>query len=532
MTLPKFTQPAIALAVAAVLSCGAGAETTSNGFLTDVEPYIAPLSASPYKFKHIYSVGDQVPVTGDTSGKKFQFIGIPDGMGAYRTGKGKKTEIHLFVNHEISPWVFPGTVPPTENPALRTEPIIGESLVRGAFVSEIILAPDGSVKSANHAFTKTFQDDTQVGVLARADNSFPSFSRLCSASLAGPAEGFDRYIFFTNEEDDAVGAAFSPLGSQTVAIFDGEAHALSGLGHFPKENSVVQPRKDKRTVIMSMEDGPRTPDSQLYMYVGEKNKKGATALEKNGLVGGKLYALKATKAGQAKATEAVSDKAGDILEGTWVELDGAATKNAAELETEADAKGAYGFVRVEDGCFHKSNPNVFYFVTTGDSQNDENKLGRIYQLSLNRKDPLGPCQLRLILNADEAIAKNPNADVPVSPDNIDNNGRYLMINEDGTNPSRDRMTALGRDGSIWSMDLKDFSFAREGEMDTPGRDGTVVQSGARKGGIWETTGIIDASRFFARDAWFVGVQAHAPTLPPAANTAEDGQLLIMFDARF
>ena len=56
----------------------------------------------------------------------------------------------------------------------------------------------------------------------------------------------------------------------------------------------MQPARGKLTVIMGMEDGPATDprgdNSQLYLYVGEKDSSaGATVLERNGLVGGTLY---------------------------------------------------------------------------------------------------------------------------------------------------------------------------------------------------------------------------------------------------
>ena len=50
-------------------------------------------------------------------------------------------------------------------------------------------------------------------------------------------------------------------------------------------------------------------------------------------------------------------------------------------------------------------------------------------------------------------------------------------------------------------------------------------------GVWETSGIIDTSDFFGNDSWLTVVQAHGPSLAPAPNTVEDGQLLLMVPAR-
>ena len=41
--------------------------------------------------------------------------------------------------------------------------------------------------------------------------------------------------------------------------------------------------------LMLTEDGPRTPDSQLYMYIGRKDRSSDNALRRNGLDNGKLY---------------------------------------------------------------------------------------------------------------------------------------------------------------------------------------------------------------------------------------------------
>jgi hypothetical protein len=125
-------------------------------------------------------------------------------------------------------------------------------------------------------------------------------------------------------------------------------------------------------------------------------------------------------------------------------------------------------------------------------------------------------------------------DIAISPDNIGVSGQYLMINEDGTTESRAVMAAKGRDGSIWRFDLVkgpvqavgvDASTAtRVAQLDPPGRDGIAVSPG-----IWETSGIIDASALFGPDTWLSDVQAHPPTTAPGGSsvTVEDGQLFLM-----
>ncbi len=87
------------------------------------------------------------------------------------------------------------------------------------------------------------------------------------------------------------------------------------------------------------------------------------------------------------------------------------------------------------------------------------------------------------------------------------------------------MGSKGRDGSIWRFDIGKRSAStpplrlRIAELDPPGRDGVAVGPG-----IWETSGIIDASALFGGEAWLFDVQAHPPTAAPRPNTVEDGQL--------
>jgi hypothetical protein len=96
-----------------------------------------------------------------------------------------------------------------------------------------------------------------------------------------------------------------------------------------------------------------------------------------------------------------------------------------------------------------------------------------------------------------------------------------MINENGTTESRVVMAAKGRDGSIWRFDLvkrpgravgvEASRATRVAQLDPPGRDGVAVGPG-----VWETSGIIDASALFGADSWLSDVQAHPPTTARAA----------------
>jgi Bacterial protein of unknown function (DUF839) len=495
--LTKFAGALVAGATASVLAIG-----PVSADIAPVKPYTVPLS-NEYEIRPLLSVGDTVPETGNP-GQEYRMVGIPDGLGA---GLERRAAT-LHMNHEL-------TQPTT------SEPEVGRPANRGALVSKYSLSSRGMV-SGERAYDAVFQENTLVGPAPTTANATAAFSRFCSGNFAGREYGFDRGIYFTGEEE-ATAATFDGKGGQTVAIFDNEVHALPKFGHFAKENTLPQPRSDSKTVMMTLEDGPSGPDSQLYMYVGTKQPSGSV-LSRNGLDNGKLYTFVSDDPAKNSETTFLNGS----ITGHWVEVPGAEALTADQLETASDAVGATGFVRIEDGAFSKRNRNDFFFVTTGGNAPAGNELGRLYHLRLGA-DPLAPATLEIVYNADTVIAGG--GDTAISPDNVDTSRNQLMINEDGTTQSRAVMAQKGRDGSIWRFNLvgggggqtvDGDSATRVAELDPPGRDGVPVGPG-----VWETSGIISLGGVFGNNFWMFDVQAHPPTTAPAPGTVEDGQLLLM-----
>jgi hypothetical protein len=481
---------------------------------TSVKPYVEPVGGD-YQIKALFSVDDRVPLLGGAPGQEYRMVGIPDGLGAHPNGDGTST---LFMNHELG---F----------TAQSEPVVGGPKNRGAIVSQWILDADGDPVAGRRAYDQIFDEDTLLGPAPEVGNEaqMPSqFARFCSGFLAGRAEGFDRPIYLTNEESTSP-ETFDGKGGLSVAIFDSGLHTLPKLGRYSKENTNVQPGQGTRTVVFATEDGPATLDNQLYMYVGEKDRSAdATVLARNGLDNGKLYVFRSLDPERNSERTFTSGS----VTGKWVQIPDAEDLTDTELEAASDAVGAMTFVRPEDGAFNPNNPNEFFFDTTGSSSGADdgvNELGRLYSLRLNKSDPLKPATLSVVYNADTVVAAG--GDIAISPDNIGVSGRYLMINEDGTTESRAVMAAKSRDGSIWRFDLVkgrvgvDASTAtRVAQLDPPGRDNVPVGPG-----VWETSGIIDASALFGADSWLSDVQAHPPTTAPGGSTVtvEDGQLFLL-----
>jgi hypothetical protein len=501
---------AVALAVMLVVA-GAGLAATS------VKPYVEPVG-SEYQVRALFSVDDKVPLLGGAPGQQYRMVGIPDGLGAHPNRDGTST---LFMNHELGFTAL-------------SEPVVGGPKNRGAIVSQWTLDADGDPVAGRRAYDQIYDENRLLGPAPVVGNEAQmprQLARFCSGFLAGPATGFDRPIYLTNEEASSPDT-FDGLGGLSVAIFDGGLHTLPKLGRYAKENTVVQPGQGTGTVIFPTEDGPATLDNQLYMYVGKKDRSArASVLSRNGLDNGTLYVFRSLDPANNSERSFTSGS----VTGEWVPIPDAEALTDTQLEAASDAAGAMTFVRPEDGAFNPNNPNEFFFDTTGSSSGaDEgvNELGRLYSLRLHPGNPLKPATLTVVYNADTVVAAG--GDIAISPDNLDVSGRYLMINEDGTTESRAVMAAKGRDGSIWRFDLvkgptgavgvDTATATRVAQLDPPGRDGIPVGPG-----VWETSGIIDASALFGADTWLSDVQAHPPTTAPGGPTVtvEDGQLFLL-----
>jgi len=530
-----------------VIASAAGACCAATSLLAGIttsEP--AYLNAPPsgnFTFSPLVTVGDYVPLTGGTPSDKFGFVGIPDAMGLYKDPV--TSENILFVAHELPSGV-------------QSEPFYGATKYKGAWVSRFVLEADGSVTSGGFAHKELYLGN----VYSRAqpplatDLDTNGFTRFCSGSFAGPAHGMDRPIFLTNEESSS--GNFSAAGSQTVAIIDGKMHTLPDLARVARETTLVMPRRDALTAIVSTEDNGSP--SFIYLYVGTKQRRSTNVLEKNGLSGGKTYVL-AGRGADAGKNEA-SFTTGSLL-ARWVEIPNAATLTAAQLITAATNAGGFGLVRVEDAEFDPLAPTRTMFVaSTGGS--GANRLGRLYKVNFNPTAPAADCTVDVIYNADLIATPggtytvganlgassysgydiNAGTDYPVSVDNIAVNANYIVICEDRNSPADAVWAKYGRNGGVWTLDRNnnyaakyqgDFNFAY-----TNARDGVT-----RTAGLWEASGVIDASSIYGPDTFIINVQAHGGSTQQRSNIlkpdgsgtftkaeaqsrfVEDGQVLLM-----
>src|SRR6185503_12681811 len=140
------------LSLAASLAAATSAMAQA-GFLTSITPYTVPVGPE-YRIIPILSTGDRVPRTSNPM-QQYQMVGIPDGLGAHSNADGTVT---FYMNHELR----------NNN---NSEPIIGAPLNRGAIVSKIILASDGSVLSGDRAYNTVYVENALFGPPPQAGNS-------------------------------------------------------------------------------------------------------------------------------------------------------------------------------------------------------------------------------------------------------------------------------------------------------------------------------------------------------------------------
>src|SRR5262245_10497090 len=486
-----------------------------DGF-TAAPLYLVPV-AGGVTTTALLTVGDVIDRTG-VPAQQYRLTGIPDGLGAAAAGAGN---VQLFMNHE-----FVNT---------RTSvPIVNASPVTGAYVSRFVLSgSDAEPLSGDQAYTKVVRGTDPTPLTG-------AFGRFCSGFLGGPEVGLDRLIYFCAEETSAPGT-FDGKGGQAVAIFDGVAHILPELSHFEKENVVVLPNTGDKTVILTTEDAGSLT-SQLYMYVGTKNPSATDPLVKNGLVGGKLYVLAASTAGQGENT---FHKGDGTLSLSWVEVPDPANKvdptapgvtDATNLEKVVQGLKSFNFVRVEDVAFDRNQPGTFYFITTGsgaESPTNPNSLGRLYRASIDPSNPTAGAKLTVLLEGDKG-------DPFVNPDNIDLNAQgQMLICEDPNSPEHNGGNAAGdafwaargnRDSSVWLYDTASGALVRVAQIDRATAAASVPAALGNNPGVkgsWETSGVIDVSALYGPGAWLIDVQGHTIMSNNPLVGNEGGQLLLL-----
>lgn len=429
------------------------------GELTAKRSFLIAIDSATLEITPIITAGETVA--------DYQMAGVPDGLGAYKDGD----DVVLFMNHELTP-------SDNENASF-------------ARVSRLVLdGTTGAVKSGTYAL-----DGTE------------GYERLCSASLAGSAEGFDTPVFMTGEESTS-----GEFGGMSLAI-DGatsEVTQLPWLGHVSHENVLAVPGFDGKTVVVTTDDDSK--GSELYLYIADSP---ADLLAGNG----QLYVFKSDTGANTGDI-----KKGDDLTGSFVPVDQGDNPDQQTLQEAVKGMGAFTFVRLEDVTYDRNTTTTIYFADTGDDADPNldssgqpyTKNGRIYSMTLDPSAPTKVTSFSVLLDGDAG-------DDIKNPDNLDTSKTTLMICEDRNGYNR----AENSDdtGRILAYDFASGKLTAIAKIDQS--DGSGVLDEGDKAGSWESSGILNVSDLFGDGVWLADVQAHSIKVAQFGTEDESGQLLML-----
>ena len=440
----------------------------------------------------------------------FTFQGIPDGIGLAPANEGGGVDV--FVNHEET-----------------TVPFFGSADFQDASVSRVTLnLTTGAVMAASVALPP------EAG-----------FLRFCSASMAGPDEGFSAYTFLTGEETNDIvdvpgvstyGAdpAIAPQRQGGYAVIldvaSGAFTPVPGLGRMNHENTIAVPGGWKQFALLTTDDTFSAPSSQLYLYLAKRELD--IWLDR-----GKLRAFRVTGTNSGPvdpadpfngANDYLDIQPGDDWQGEFITVPkriarGQKKRTAPQdaLEQWSNDRNVFQFIRLEDLAYDKNNPRIVYVADTGRSRIVPDpatgrlkrgpsgtvgsaRNGRIFKFVFNAKNPRKVDSFSVFADGDAPGA--PEFVAMRNPDNMDTSANSVMVQEDT------------RDAKIWRHDFGTGIWSVVATVNDP------------RG---ESSGIVDASDWYGPGSWILDVQAHGSNFTEEVDIGgvlrklEDGQLLLM-----
>ena len=449
---------------------------------TATGPYLIG-TAPNVRLTSIVTVGDPLPDDGP-------FVGIPDGIGAFDNGDGTIT---VLVNHELR----------ADAGSVRDHGFTGAFVDRLVIDKQTlaIVSSDDLIKSVlvwNAASDGYEAASTPIGRLCSAD--LPEASAFYNASSG---LGSSARIYLTGEEVGAEGRLFGTVVSDNNGPDEtGTAYELPFLGNMSYENAVANPYAQNKTIVAVTDD---SRPGQVYIYVGEKRGSG-TEIEKAGLHGGDLYGVKVTDLPNELAE---TGAAGTFTLQEMGNRGDVSELGGAELQAESTAEGVTEFLRPEDAAWDPDQPNVLYFVTTGNPTTGQPS--RLYKLTFDDiTDPVAGGNIEMLV---EGIGGP--GEVKMLDNMTVENGKIVMQEDPGSDP---------RQAKVWEYDIASGGLTELAQFDPAlfGGDGPVTIDEESSGVIDVTDVLGDADT----RAYLLDAQVHAPSGDPA--TVELGQLAVMY----
>jgi hypothetical protein len=412
---------AVVLGLLTVGIVGWGASAANNtGFKTAKPAYLVPMVPG--------AAVDPILSAGDIVGG-YQMTGIPDGLGAYKTGGDT---LQIAMNHELGR-SFPAVPPGVD-----------------ARISKVTInRKTHGVLEASYLF-----------------NGQEHFERFCSATLE-QINGTPYYL--TGEEAVPVGHD----GSSIVMNADtGQWTETPQFGHFEHEN-VVPVLGFKKFVLVSTEDNFRVGvPSYLFAYIADSFEDAVSGDPAHG----SLYVWRALN----PADTAFGMAKGSTIPGEFVPISQAENANDTTLKAAATAKHAFRFARLEDAAAAVQKSGRLYFSDTG-KPGEATLAGRIYRLDLDPSDPT---------HASVTLALDSTVDDMRNPDNVGASPQSLMIQEDRENPFRaENYSRILRydfnDGSLTPVARVNTLVGLPGQWESSG----IIWAGNLLGGGWWLTSV-------------------------------------------
>ena len=480
------------LAAASVLLVSAAPAAAGDaGFKTSQLPMLSGVAAG-VEVEALITVGETLP-------GGYRFEAIPDGISLRTRGQGR---VDLYINHETS------TVPFPYRPAAPTE-------------------ANSQNDFDNSQLSKLILNQKSGGILhgAMAITSEENWQRFCSNFLATAEQGFDRPILFTNEEaTDTVnrtGIAWpvtaggsDPQQAGVVVAYDvrtGQRRPILGMGRHNHENSVAVPGLSQLTIFSGDDTfSSNPPSSQLFAYRAPNT----DAVWNDE---GKLYAFKPDNA----ATDDYYDVAGAAtVAGTFIEVPKATAQgNQAALETWSQVNGVFDFIRIEDIAYDRNDSSILYLADSGRGSGAAPN-GRVWKLVLAEQTDGLHGTLSILINGDTSPVGTQG--VIHQPDNLETTANSLLIQEDPSSGNQYTI-GTGTTARIWRYDVAGAGagslevVARVDQSADEGATDVDATTSAAKWGVWESSGIVDASAAFGPGAFLVTVQAHSLWIEKAAG---------------
>jgi len=513
-----------------------------EGFKTPQAAMLDPVLAGA-KVTPLITVGETLP------GSTYKFESIPDGIALQ---KGKGHTVHAYVNHETSTVPFPLT------PVRLND-------FTNALLSKLTLSRHSAGILSGEYVIKSEQN----------------YQRFCSNTIVGHREGFERPLLFANEEATDIvnrtGTAFpaGPNGEQAgvVAAYDvrsGETKTIYGMGRHNHENSVGL-RGYGHPVVLSGDDTFTAPASQLYMYTARN---GQAVWNDEGTLWAFVSDNPAVNDyGDLSGTASVSGRFIPVprMIATGKKADGTDAKSADVgfptppasaglpdgpqwlLEHWSNTNNVFQFIRIEDIQFDRHRNNVVYFADTGEpralADATTGRLrrgpsgtigpwpnGRMFKMVLDRKDETKVESLSILVDGDARGAAGSGAvDLIHQPDNVETTKDLVLFQEDPGSHNQYPL-GTGTTARIWAYDLKrggaPFVVARVNQSADEGPTDVDASPARSLAGGWESSGIVDASKYFGKGAFLVDVQAGSLVVEEEVRSdaiyqREGGQLLLL-----